>query len=152
MLIKMPEEKKPIFRLYLSSYTEREIDNIFADKTLCTTCPFLLIWSARMFEGAKEVHRGYCKLNHFSLIDLPAILGLSIEETWNQVALLHKKSELAPDVVKIHPHARERFVVSCILTKEQDMCQLDLYAQGKTTLSEEILTNIKEWRKKYLKK
>jgi len=90
MLIKLEEEKPIKYRLYQSEYTQTEIDKIFDGKEICTTCPFLLIWAGKVPEGTKELERGYCKFSHFSLTDLPMILGLSIDEAWKQASLIQQ--------------------------------------------------------------
>jgi hypothetical protein len=151
MLIKMPEEIKPVFRLYQSSYTDNEIDKVFGGKHLCIHCPYMMIFTGKMFEGAKAIHRGYCMFNHFSLRDLPAILGLSIEETWKQAEMVINNAPSATDIIKIHPKNKNRYIVCCITTKELNNCQIDLHTQGKATLSEEVINNIKEWQNKYMK-
>ena len=153
MLIKVPEEKTAKFRLYQLTYTDEEITAYFHDKYKCKECPFVLLWTGKVPEGIKDIHRMYCKLAHVSLTNLPAVLGSTIEQTWNFVEMLKNKSEIAPDTVKIHPHSKKkkRFILSCIRTKELDSCPLDLYAQGKKGLDEGVIEQVMEWRKKFLK-
>ncbi len=151
MLIHVPQEFKPKYRLYQSSYTSEEINKIFDGKELCLGCPYMLLWKGKAPEGTKEIHRAYCKFSHYALRELPAILGLSIEETQRQVLLLRNNNPTAPDVIKVHPQNKNRFVVSSLLTKELNECALDKDKQGIEKLPDGTWERIYLWRAQHLK-
>lgn len=152
MLIKIPQEVGAKFRLYQLTYTKEEISAFFHDKYKCKECPFVLLWTGKTPEGVADIHRMYCKLAHVSQRNLPAVLGSTIEQTQKFVEMLKTKSEIAPDTVKIHPHARKkRFILSCLRTKELNVCPLDQHARGERDLDKGIIEQIIEWRKKFLK-
>lgn len=153
MLIKMPKESAAKFRLYQLTYTDEEIVSYFHGRYKCKECPFVLLWTGKVPEGIKDIHRMYCKLAHVSLTNLPAVFGSTIEQTWKFVEMLKNKSDIAPDTAKIHPQSKNknRFILSCLRTKELDSCPLDLYNEGKRTLDEGVIQQVNEWRKKFLK-
>lgn len=154
MLIKFKdEEKKTKPRIYLKSYTTPEIVNLFSGKYNCKECPFMLVWTGKVNEGVKDIHRMYCKFAHVGLHNLPAIFGVSIEETYKLVERLYHKDDLAPDIVKIHPKTnRRRFILSCILVKElNDSCIIDNHIEGKKLLDKTLYEKVIEWRRKFLK-
>jgi hypothetical protein len=154
MLIKFKdEEKKTKPRIYLKSYTTPEIVELFAGKYNCKECPFMLVWTGKVNEGVKDIHRMYCKFAHVGLHNLPVIFGLPIEETYKLVERLYHKDDLAPDIVKIHPKTkRQRFILSCILVKELgDSCIIDNHREGKKLLDKTLYEKVIEWRKKFLK-
>lgn len=153
MLIKFPKEQAAKFRLYQLTYTEEEINTYSNCGYKCKECPFVLLWTGKTPEGTRDIHRMYCKLAHVSLINLPAVFGSTIEQTWKFVEMLRQKSDVAPDTAKIHPQSKKktRFVLSCLRTKELDSCPLDLYREGKRDLDKGIIEQINEWRKKFIK-
>lgn len=155
MLIKIPEpeESKIKPRIYQLSYTTPEIVNLFSGKYNCKECPFMLVWTGKVNEGVKDIHRMYCKFAHVGLHNLPVIFGLTIEETQKLVQKLYHKADLAPDVVKFHPATKKkRFILSCILVKELgNSCIIDNHREGKNTLDENLYKKVIEWRKKFLK-
>jgi hypothetical protein len=138
-------------RLYQQSYTVKEILGFFKDKYSCKECPFVKVYTGKMAESTKDIHRMYCKMSHVLLRNLPAIFGLSIEETQRYVERIKSHDPIAPDVVKIHPDNNKIFILSCILTKElEGMCIIDNYNEGKGDLSPSLHQAIKEWRIKHL--
>lgn len=153
MLIKFTEDRKIKHRIYQLSYTTPEILNLFSGKYNCKECPFMLVWTGKVNEGIKDIHRMYCKFAHVGKHNLPALFGLSIEETNKLVERLVHKDSLAPDIVKIHPATKKRrFILSCIFVKELgDSCIIDNHREGRKLLDKSIQDKIVEWRKKFLK-
>lgn len=151
MLLRFPEEFKSKFRLYQLTYTPEEISALFSGKYKCKECPFVLVWTGKVPEGTTDIHRIYCKMAHVSLRDLPAIIGTTIKDCWKYVEMLKNKSEIAPDTVKIHPHNKKRFILSCLRTKELKSCIIDQYQDNGKSIDEGIIKNIIEWRKKHLR-
>lgn len=151
MLLRFPREFRAKFRLCQLTYTTEEIDALFSNKYRCKECPFVLVWTGKVPEGTMDIHRIYCKMAHVGLRDLPAIIGTTIEDCWKYVEMLKHKSDVAPDTVKIHPHNKKRFILSCLRTKELNSCVIDQYNEGKPSIDEGIIKNIIEWRKKHLK-